>query len=54
MRLMSGFFASLPNFQIHQHPQTFQIKATPRWPWFNLREQQLSLFFQDTTHLVTK
>jgi len=54
MRLMSGFFASLPNFQIHQHPQAFQIKTTSLWPWFYLREQQLLLFFQDATHLVTK
>jgi hypothetical protein len=54
MRLMSGFFASLPNFQVHQHPQAFQIKTTSRWPWFYLREQQLLLFFQDATHLVTK
>jgi hypothetical protein len=54
MRLMSGFFASLPNFQVHQHPQAFQIKTTSRWPWFYLREQQLLLFFKDATHLVTK
>ncbi|CAF4542852.1 unnamed protein product [Rotaria sp. Silwood2] len=54
MRLMSGFFGSLLNFQVHQHPQAFQIKTTSRWPWFYLREQQLLLFFQDPTHLVTK
>jgi len=54
MRLMSGFFASLPNFQVHQHPQDFQIKTTSHSPWFYLREQQLLLFFQDATHLVTK
>ena len=51
---MSGFFASLPNFQVHQHPQAFQIKTTSHWSWFYLREQQLLLFFQDATHLVTK
>jgi len=51
---MSGFFASLPNFQVHQHPQAFQIKTTSLWLWFYLREQQLLLFFQDATHLVTK
>ena len=54
MRLMSGFFASLPNFQVHQHPQALQIKTTSLWSWFYLREQQLLLFFQDATHLVTK
>ncbi len=51
---MSGFFASLPNFQVHQHPQAFQIKTTSNWPWFYLRDKQLLLFFQDATHLVTK
>ncbi|CAF3098909.1 unnamed protein product, partial [Rotaria sp. Silwood2] len=51
---MSVFFGSLPNFQVHQHPQAFQIKTTLRWPWFYLREQQLLLFFQDSTHMVTK
>ncbi|CAF4765558.1 unnamed protein product, partial [Rotaria sp. Silwood2] len=54
MRLMSVFFGSLPNFQVHQHPQAFQIKTTSRWPWFYLSEKQLLLFFQDPTHLVTK
>ncbi|CAF3823792.1 unnamed protein product [Rotaria sp. Silwood1] len=54
MRLMSGFFGTLPNFQVHQHPQAFQIKTTSRWSRFYLREQQLLLFFQDPTHLVTK
>ena len=54
MRLVSGFFGSLPNFQVHKHPQAFRIKTTSNWPWFYLREQQLLLFFQDATHLVTK
>ncbi|CAF4567427.1 unnamed protein product [Rotaria sp. Silwood2] len=45
---------SLPNFQVHQHLQAFQIKTTSHWSWFYLREQQLLLFFQHTTHLVTK
>ncbi|CAF4701128.1 unnamed protein product, partial [Rotaria sp. Silwood2] len=54
MRLMSGFFASLPNFPVHQHPQAFTVKLKSRWPWFFLREQQLLLFFQDATHLAMK
>ncbi|CAF4104475.1 unnamed protein product [Rotaria sp. Silwood2] len=54
MRLMSGFLGALPNFQVHQHPQAFQIKIRSHWSWFYLREQQLLLFFQDPTHLVTK
>ncbi|CAF2101595.1 unnamed protein product [Rotaria magnacalcarata] len=51
MRLMSGFLGALPNFQVHQHPQAFQIKIKSHWSWFYLREQQLLLFFQDPTHL---
>ncbi|CAF4370405.1 unnamed protein product [Rotaria sp. Silwood2] len=54
MRLMSGVFASLPNFPVHQHQQAFTVKLKSRWPWFFLREQQLLLFFQDATHLATK
>jgi hypothetical protein len=51
---MSGFFAYLPNFPVHQHQQTFTIKLKSRWPCFFLREQQLLLCFQDATHLATK
>ncbi|CAM4972458.1 unnamed protein product [Rotaria socialis] len=54
MRLMSGFLGAHPHFQVHQHPQTFQIKIRSHWSWFYLCEQQLLLFFQDSTHLVTK
>ncbi|CAF2033819.1 unnamed protein product [Rotaria magnacalcarata] len=54
MRLMGGFFASLPKFPVHQHQQTFTVKLKSRWPCFFLREQQLLLFFQDATHLATK
>ncbi|CAF3414995.1 unnamed protein product [Rotaria socialis] len=54
MRLMSGFLGALPNFQVHQYPQAFQIKIRSHWSWFYLGEQQLLLFFQDPTHLVTK
>ncbi|CAF4604580.1 unnamed protein product, partial [Rotaria magnacalcarata] len=39
MRLMSGFLGALPNFQVHQHPQAFQIKIKSHWSWFYLREQ---------------
>jgi len=54
MQLMSGFFASLPNFPVHQHQQAFTVKLKSHWSWFFLREQQLLLLFQDATHLATK
>ena len=34
MRLMSGFFASLPNFLVHQHQQAFTVKLKSHWSWF--------------------
>jgi hypothetical protein len=54
MRLVSGFFASLPNFKLHEHPNAFKVNLTSKWPWFYLRQEQLLLFFQDPTHLATK
>ncbi|CAM4954341.1 unnamed protein product [Rotaria socialis] len=54
MRLMGGFLGALPNFQVRQHPQAFQIKIKSHWSWFYLREQQLLLVVQDPTHLVAK
>ncbi|CAF1242043.1 unnamed protein product [Didymodactylos carnosus] len=54
MRLMSGCFASLPNFKLHEHPNAFKIRSISKWPWFYLRQGQLLLFLQDPTHLVTK
>ncbi|CAF4879919.1 unnamed protein product, partial [Rotaria sp. Silwood1] len=54
MRLVSGFFGSVPNFQIHEHSQAFKIQIKLQWSWFYLRKEQLLLFLQDATHLVTK
>ena len=54
MRLITGFFASLLNFALHKHPSAFNINLTSKWSWFYLRQEQLLLFLQDPTHLVTK
>ncbi|CAF5095737.1 unnamed protein product, partial [Rotaria sp. Silwood1] len=54
MRLISGFFGSSANLQLHQHPLVFKTQTTSQRPWFFLRKQQLLLFLQDATHLVTK
>ncbi|CAF4613192.1 unnamed protein product, partial [Rotaria sp. Silwood2] len=35
MRLMSGFFASLPNFPVHQHQQAFTVKLKSPTKWRN-------------------
>lgn len=54
MRLASGFFASLPNFKLNEHQESFDFKTVSQWPWFYLRNKQLLLFYQDPVHLVTK
>jgi hypothetical protein len=54
MRLASGFFASLPHFQLSEHQEAFECKSVSSWPWFYLRKRQLLLFFQDGIHIVTK
>ena len=54
MRLVSGFFASLPAFRLSEHPEAFDLKTPLKWPWFYLRSKQLLLHFQDGIHLVTK
>ncbi|CAF4165786.1 unnamed protein product [Rotaria magnacalcarata] len=54
MRLVSGFFGSLPHFKFIEHQEAFDLNNMAQWPWFFLRKKQLFLFFQDATHLVTK
>ena len=54
MRLASGFFASLPNFRLEQHPACFKINTPANWHWYFLRRSQVFLVFQDPVHLVTK
>ncbi|CAF1283652.1 unnamed protein product [Rotaria sordida] len=53
MRLMSGFYASLSNFDVHVDSSMFSIQ-TGNWSWYFLRSEQLFVFMQDATHLVTK
>jgi len=53
MRLMSGFYASMPNFNPHINYSSFSIR-TGDWSWYFLRPEQLFVFMQDATHLVTK
>ncbi|CAM4761421.1 unnamed protein product [Rotaria magnacalcarata] len=53
MRLMSGFYASLSNFDVHVDSSMFSIQIS-NWSWYFLRPEQLFVFMQDATHLVTK
>ncbi|CAM4822591.1 unnamed protein product [Rotaria magnacalcarata] len=57
MRLVSGFFASLPYFKLDERRAAFDLTTTTtttKWPWFYSRSKQLLLFFQDPIHLATK
>ena len=53
MRLMSGFYANIPNFDEHFPPSLFSIQIS-NWSWYYLRSDQLFVFMQDATHLATK
>ncbi|CAF1537705.1 unnamed protein product [Adineta ricciae] len=53
MRLMSGFYASMPHFSPQADSSAFSTQIG-NWSWFYLRPEQLFLFIQDATHLVTK
>ncbi|CAF3964564.1 unnamed protein product [Rotaria sordida] len=54
MKLLLGFFATLPNTNLTNDDKCFQIDIPDEWNWFFLRRKQLLLFFQDATHLATK
>ncbi|CAF4343454.1 unnamed protein product [Rotaria sp. Silwood2] len=54
MRLCSRFFAELPNLNLFKHNDNFHIKIPDQWSWFLMKEQQLLLFVQDSTHIATK
>ena len=54
MRLITGFFGSLPNIKSHERIEAFEIQPELNWPWFFLRRKQLFLVFQDPTHIATK
>ncbi|UJR38906.1 hypothetical protein I4U23_031574 [Adineta vaga] len=53
MRLMSGFYANMPNFNPHVDSSAFSIR-TGDWSRYYFRPEQLFVFMQDPTHLVTK
>lgn len=53
--LCLGYFAQLTSIDLLSKPEAFHIELPHSWSsWFYLRPRQLLLFFQDSTHLVTK
>ncbi|CAF4339832.1 unnamed protein product [Rotaria sp. Silwood2] len=54
MKLLLGFFATLPNINLTSDDKCFQIDIPDEWSWYFLRRRQLLLFLQDATHLATK
>jgi len=54
MRLITGFFASLPNIKLSNYRDAFHVNIPNEWNWYFLDNSQLFLCFQDATHLCTK
>ncbi|CAF1567070.1 unnamed protein product, partial [Didymodactylos carnosus] len=57
MRLVSRFFANLPNIPItdNNDDNLFEIHVPAKWSsWFFLQPKQILLFMQDPIHLCTK
>ncbi|CAF1930830.1 unnamed protein product [Rotaria magnacalcarata] len=54
MRLITGWFGSLPNIQLNSHKDAFHINIPKEWNWYFLGDRHLFLCFQDATHLCTK
>jgi hypothetical protein len=48
MRLVTNFFASLPNFDFPQRSDVFKVDLPLEWNWFYLDSTQLFLVFQVT------
>ncbi|CAF1047228.1 unnamed protein product [Rotaria sp. Silwood1] len=55
MRLITGFFAKLPNIPISERNDVLEVKLPKNWSsWFFMRTRQLFFCFQDPVHLCTK
>lgn len=50
--LSNNLSTSLPNFELDEHLQAFQIDILKRWNWILLNKNRL--FFESTVHLLTK
>lgn len=46
MRLVTNFFASLPNVDLRQSPNVYKVDIPSNWKWFYLDPKQLFLVFQ--------
>jgi hypothetical protein len=54
MKLVLGYFASLPNMVLSDRADAFEVSIPVNWTWFYLRHRQLIFCFQDPTHICTK
>jgi len=46
MRLVTNFFASLPNIDLRQSPHVYKVDIPSSWKWFYFDPKQLFLVFQ--------
>ncbi|CAF4729851.1 unnamed protein product [Rotaria sp. Silwood2] len=55
MRLITGFFAKLPNIPVSERDDALEVKLPKEWSsWFYIRTRQLFFCFQDPVHICTK
>ncbi|CAF2756191.1 unnamed protein product [Rotaria sp. Silwood2] len=55
MRLITGFFAKLPNILVSERSDALEVKLPKEWSsWFFMRTRQLFFCMQDPVHLCTK
>ena len=46
MRLVTNFFATLPNYDLRKHPQVLKIHVPTTWTWFYMDPKQLFVVLQ--------
>ncbi|CAF3621841.1 unnamed protein product [Rotaria socialis] len=54
MRLVTGFFTTLPNIKLDAYKDSFRVNIPEEWNWYFGCDSHLFLCFQDATYLSTK
>ncbi|CAF1380354.1 unnamed protein product [Adineta steineri] len=54
MRLATGYFSQLPNVNLLNRNDVFEIEIPNSWTWYYMRSKQLFFYCQDGIHLATK
>ncbi|CAF3764612.1 unnamed protein product [Rotaria socialis] len=54
MRLVTVFFATLPNIKSNSYTNAFHLKIPKEWNWYFLSDSHLFLWFQDAANVCKK